>query len=341
MKNLFLKKRTALSDKELSLLFYRLGALLKAGISLSRALKFLAVQSNKKIKNALDEISLKLEKGVSFSSAFCEEKLTAQHVENSLKIAEENSFLDEVLIKFAEFYDKRNKFYQDFKKAIAYPSIVMCSSFLSFLLMIWFVLPTYSKIFSDFEFELPLITKIAVSLPEYLGVFTVFLVFSFGIFLCCLRNIYFRMNLPIAGHILRQLMLSDICFELSCQLKNGVSFSKAFNNVIEGVNDNHIKQEFNIILHNIKEGVSLSRAFSENKIFGGAFLGFLSIGEETGNLYYFLSHAGEHFLEEVQISLKNITSYVEPLTTLMVGGVVAFIAVSVIMPLFSIVNLLL
>ncbi|OGC07659.1 hypothetical protein A2526_00035 [candidate division WOR-1 bacterium RIFOXYD2_FULL_36_8] len=323
--------------------FKQLASLLKTGIPLNKALKFLALHSDEKTKRNFAFISSRLEEGISFSRAIYEEGLISREIRNILKIAEENSMLEETLFRASAFLDRRDKFKKMLKTSLTYPFIVLIMSIFSFLGMIFFVLPSYSDLFSAFDFKLPLISRIAMVLPYYSWVL-IFLLFILVFFVHKIFTDFdFCIKFPLAGNIRINMLMSDFCYSLSCQLKSGVSFVEAFHNFIDGLNSNVFKLKASLVVDKIRKGSSLSFAFASasDKLFNGLFVQLLAVGEESGRLADVLWEGGESFSEQVEYDLKNLASYIEPAATLLVGGVVAFVALAMIMPLFEMVNSLL
>ncbi|OGC33266.1 hypothetical protein A3J90_00895 [candidate division WOR-1 bacterium RIFOXYC2_FULL_37_10] len=336
-----MKMRRSLSLLESVLFCKQLASLLKAGIQLNSALKFLSSQSKGRLKEDLKVVSSQLEQGISFADAIYSRGLFSKEIVNMFKIAEKNAFLDETLIRISDLFERKYKLYQTLKKSLVYPCVVLIASLFSFFGMIFFVLPTYSDLFSDFNFHLPIITRFAMLIPSYSWLFLCLLFTLFLVAYKSFRNADFCMKIPIIGKIKANSLMSDFCYTLSYQLKNGVSFVIAVNSLIDGLDSGQFKMRLVVIIEKIKKGSSLSSAFSSDKLFDGLFTQLVAVGEESGKLGEMLWEAGESFAQEAEYGLKNFTSYIEPVATLFVGGMVAFVALSMILPLFSMVNSLL
>ncbi|MBI5701587.1 type II secretion system F family protein [Candidatus Saganbacteria bacterium] len=322
-------------------LLKQLSKLIKSGMPLNKALKILAVQTDKISSQKILKTSSMLEKGTSFSEAMLYSKLISKEVKCALKIAEENSFLDEAMLKASLLQEKKEKILNDFIKAISYPSIVFCVSIVCILFLIIFVMPAYSKIFNDFGCALPLVTQIVVSIPKYN-----YLIWPIGAILALLifrsvRDPDLRLRLPYFGKIYSMSILSDLCYSLSYQLKSGVPFTQALRDLSDGIESKTIRASILKIITDIECGKSISSSFSEHKIFSGTLSQFLSVGEESGDVAQMIYEAGEQFSSMTEEKLKMLSIYVEPAATLFVGGIVGFVALAMLLPLFSIVNSLL
>ena len=202
-----------------------------------------------------------------------------------------------------------------------------------------FVLPAYSSMFSDFNFQLPLITMIAVKLPSFGMLFLFIFIVSSLLFVRKFKDFYFRVKLPIIGDIYKFSFLRDFCFSLNYQLKSGMQLVNALGNIKN--NQTFVRFEIDSIISDIKQGKSLSYSLAKCKIFQGMLPQLVMVGEESGNMASMLSNAGEYFNSNAESRIKKLAALVEPMATLFVGGIVCFVAMAMLMPIFSMVNSLL
>ena len=319
------------SPSQLSSFFKQLSSLLRSGLTLNRALKFLGIVP----------VSSLLEQGDSFSEALSKAGMISRDIKSSIEVAEKNAFLEDALERIALQIDKKIAFKENLKKALAYPSVVLSVSLLSFFGMIFFVLPSYQRLFVDFKFSLPLITRIAMSLPSFGAYILVFLTFLCLIAFYAFKNTDFFIRIPLFGKICKDSIMSDLCYSLSFQLKSGVHLALALNNLVEGLKSDKFKNILRKSLVEIKNGSSLSCAFSSKKFFDKIFIELIAVGEESGKLSDVIFQAGDYFSNRAESTVKSLTAYIEPSATLVVGGFVGFVALSMILPLFSMVNSLL
>lgn len=329
-------KNIALSESVL--IFSQLSLLLKSGIPLNKSLKILSARLPANLGRRILLVSADLEKGITFSSSMQKAGLITEETLHTFRVAEENAFLEEALARTAAWQERKEHFLQGFRRAMIYPAIVLTMSFLSLAAMIVFVLPQYAQMFTDNSFRLPLITRAVMLLPRFYFIGIILLAIGMLAFLRAFRDYDFRMNLPLFGKVYTGAVLRDICCALSYQLKSGVPFLHALRSINGGIGSRKIKLALKNVISGIEQGMSLQTAFAKEKLFNGLFLQLVAVGEETGELAKMLWQAGEQFGTEAEYSLKKITAYLEPAATLFVGGVVAIVALAMLLPLFSLVN---
>ena len=322
--------------------FYKqLATLIKAGIPLNRALDILATQAEKKFNQKISFISLLLEKGKSFTESMYDLGFIGKDVKSSFKIAEENACLINILERTAFLYEKKDRHEKELIRTLMYPAIVFFSSMISLVFLLLFVLPSYVRYFSDSGLNLPLVTRVAISLPSFGPIVSLIILIASMYFVGCIKNQDLRLKIPLAGGVFKDSFLRDFCYLLNYQLKSGVPFVSALKNIADDIDGKQLKKDIAKIINEIENGKSISLAFSGNKIFDGMFSQIVSIGEESGSLSDMIFETGEHYTNTYESQLKKYASLVEPFATIFVGGIVCFMALAMLMPLFSVVNSLL
>lgn len=326
---------------ERSILYKHLAALIKAGLPLTRALKILSSQSAKKLRTKIDNISLDLEKGISFTQSMKQNGLLSDDAVCCFRIAEENASLVNVLEKTSRMLEDKDRNQKDLRRALTYPAVVFFSSILSLVFLLGFVLPSYMSYFSELDCKLPLITRIAMKLPDY----SVFIFVFLSLLVFCIAKLFSdfeaRTRIPVFGPLFRASFLREFCGVLHYQLKNGVPFVSALNNINEGIPSVGLRKKISEISNMIENGEPIAAAFSQCSLFDGTFSQIAGIGEETGSLSDMIFEAGEHYGSVCDMQLKKYSALIEPAATLFVGGVVCFMAAAMLLPLFSMVNALL
>lgn len=326
---------------EKSMFYKQFAALIKAGLPLTRALKILSSQPNNKTSKKIGNIIPALEKGESLTDSLFKNGFISYDAASSFKIAEENACLANVLERTAFLYEKKDKNIKELRRTLAYPTIVFASSVMSLVFLLVFILPTYAGYFAELNCKLPLVTRIALIIPNYGVLFGSILVLVGYFVFKAVNGQDLRVKLPIVGELFRASFLRDFCFLLNYQLKSGVPFVSALKNINKSIQGEATRKNISKIIRDIERGESISTAFSKHKLFDGMFLQILGIGEETGSLSDMIFEAGEHYNDICDMQVKKYASFVEPAATLLVGGVVCFTATAMLLPLFSMVNSLL
>lgn len=331
----------SISSPQKSMLYRNLAALLKAGISINKALKAVSADQPKNISKKLLGVSTKLENGESFSQAMSQEGLISKEMFYSFKIAEENAFLEEILVRTADLYDKKESFMRAFKQTMAYPTVVLSLAVASLAAMIVFVLPAYSKLFIEGDYKLPLLTRIAVKIADFQVVFVLLFILMLVAVYYSIKDLDFRAKLPLFGKIFKNLIYSDLCCLLGHQLKSGVPFLLALRNARQLTQSKAVSKMLEKVQAAVEKGSLVSYAFLCAGIMPKTFIQLVAVGEETGSFSSAFLNCGEYFMAQAESGLKKCVICMEPIATLTVGAVVGFVALAMLLPLFSLVNSLL
>jgi type IV pilus assembly protein PilC len=319
-----------MTDKESIFFLKQLAQLLGAGVPLIKSLEIMKKQ----------KLIESLQSGESFSQSLAKNGQLKDFI-SSFTIAERDGMLEEALLRAACQMEKKQNFQENIKKAATYPVIILCVSILCLILMIFVVLPNFSRMFADFNCKLPAITLFIISLPNY---WHSFLIVSLLFILCVYffwRNIDFRFKIPLIGKILFNLKLGEICHNLGSQLKAGVPILESIESTLNLSGSRKIKIVLQEMFAEVKGGRALSESLKRRGIFPDFLIQMAAVGEESGSLGKMLLSASEIFESEGEQMIKRLTTYIEPAATLTVGLAVGFIALAIMMPLFSMMNSLL
>ena len=327
-----------IKEKESILFLRQTASLLKAGIPLLRTLNMIKEQSQN--KSDIDRIIISLEAGLSFSEALDKIGWFKPFIP-SFRVAERDGMLEEAFLRAAEQSEKKKAFRDGIKRTLTYPVIIVALSLLCLLLLVFVILPNFARIFTDLNCPLPLVTQILMIFPSYWMAITAF----FGLAIFLVIKIWTiddcRYKIPVIGKIFLNLSIADLCHSLGSQLKAGVPIIEAMQSTASGIKSKKINELLKEIITEIQGGGALSISFKKRKSFPDLLSQMTAVGEESGSLSQMLLSAGEMFESDGEQALKRLTLYVEPAATLTVGLVVGFVALAVMMPLFSMMGSLL
>jgi len=314
--------------------------LLEAGMPLSQALTIIQSRSPRRLEVKLQETVKSLEAGLSFSEALEKNGLLKNYLA-SLQIAERDGQLTEALLQAAQQMRKNQNFQENLKRSLAYPSIIMGTSVLCLFFLIFVILPTFSQLFSDFSMPLPPLTRLMVMLPKFWPIFMTGLAGSLFFIYRLWVNPDLRLKIPWLKEITGKLTLSAVCHTLSQQIQAGVPILTGLESTLYGVKIMKIKTALRGVKEGVEGGQSLAEALSKFKIFPSFMVQMAMVGEQSGTLGKMLNSAGELFEVEAEQALKKVTICIEPAATLIIGAAVGFIALAMMMPLFSLMNTML
>jgi type IV pilus assembly protein PilC len=329
-----------------------LSGMLLAGLSLTRALSILEKQStNAKLNKVLASLVEDINRGNTLSDGMKKFPKVFSGIFISMVRAGEESgglpaALTEVGLNLKKSYDLKKKI----KGALMYPSIILGAIFLIGILMMIFVVPTLTKTFKDLGGELPSSTKFVIWLSDTISQHTLLFLAVIGaivtgfVLFAKLKSTqkYFDfivLKLPVVGTIAKEVNTARTARTLSSLLSSGVDMSRALSITEEVLQNMYYKNIIKDAIISIEKGSALSLAFKENTRLYPVMMGeMIEVGEETGNLSKMLLDIANFYEAEVDTKTKDLSTIIEPVLMVFIGGAVGFFAVSMISPMYSVMS---
>ena len=321
----------------------QLKMMLSSGIPLLTALKVIGnMQKDRKLRKKIEGIAQKVSEGAFLSAAG--EKTLPEVAIASLKAAERSGDMARVLDNTAKYYEKRAELDEKIMAALVYPIFVIILSLTMLCGVIVFIIPTAQSIFSDLDVELPLITRLLLTLGTQLpwiaiGVILIFIgviyVWTKKRTIWLERLVY---NFPYIGKMLWQDKIIQFFCALSSLIDGGVPLLEAVLILEENQNSLLLKKIIGKASQEIRNGEYLSFRLEKEALFNSEYVQMLKIGENSGNFSQALENVGAILASEREYYIKRFTSLLEPALTLMVGLFVGLVAVGILFPFMSIAN---
>lgn len=347
--NLFLQKLTSVPLAEKLFFIQHLGIMLKAGISLSTALKTLAKQTtNKRFARIIADISRNVEKGVSFTESLKpHEKIFGQLFINMIESGEISGKLEEVLKRLYIQFKKKHELVSKVKGALTYPAVILVAMSGIGTFMMIAVVPKITAMFKDFNAELPLVTKLLIKFSDSLvanGL--LYLVALIVVILIIVRLIKTKsgryafhgllLKLPIFSPIIKKINLARFARTTSSLLKTDIMIIKSFQIAANVMGNVHYRDALMEMSDKIKKGGTINEVVANYpKLFPPVVAQMIAVGEDTGELDYILEELAEFYEGEIDQTMNNLPAIIEPILILVLGLVVGGMAVAVIMPMYS------
>ncbi|MDY6803779.1 MAG: type II secretion system F family protein [Cyanobacteriota bacterium] len=338
--------------KDLAVFARQFAAMFNAGVPMIRCLKVLRDQSsNYKIKYALKHISADVEQGTELSEAMRKHSVFDELFLSMVAAGEVGGVLDEVLERLAVMLEKNAKTISEIKSAMSYPKTVMFIAFAVFFGMTTFLLPTFAKIFEEIGTELPAFTVFMLSISTFCRTWPPIpqvTVFATIIFLSIAYKITYStdqgrlffdrlfLKLPIFGDLLEKSAVARFCMIFGTLTRSGVPMLKSLEIVRNVAGNEAIAQSVEYARQEIQSGGMISLALQEKKVFPSLAIQMMAIGEETGELDSMLMKVGSFYETEVEEAVKGLTSMLEPLMIVAIGGIVGSILLSMYLPMFAV-----
>ncbi len=339
---------TGLRRNELTRLTRDMAALLKAGLPLSAALDTLRAQLDKPIWRTIAAgLRTALEDGSTFADALARYPLIFDSMYiNLVRAGEESGRLVEVLVRLAEVGQKRDELKGRIRMALVYPSVMLALGLITVVVLLTFVVPMFTGVFKDSGQALPAPTQALVSLshamqtgwPVFLPVATVAAVgvvrfartgkgkrFTSG----------FLLRLPVLQHIVRKGQIADFARTLATLLESGVPIVRGLGITAETLSNVYYRHAVTGLATALREGQRLSQALEKGPLFPKLLSSVVAVGEESGTLGESLHHVAAEHEQEIDRQIKIAMTLLEPLMIVLMGGMVGFIVMAMLLPIFA------
>jgi len=327
-----------------------LSALLGAGLPIDRSLNILSeISEGARMKEVINSVLSGIRGGSSFSEALQRHPDIFPKLYTSMvRAGETGGVLDVVLDKLNEFLETSKELRDSVVSAMVYPLILTVTGGISIVILLTFVIPRFTAIFSEIGGSLPLSTRFIlgvsttlrslwwVLLPAIAGVF-VFVRF----YVKTERGAYKwdELKLKLFGDVVTKLETARFCRTLGTLLKSGVPFLQALNNSKDVMGNRIMAGSVDSITRNVREGKGIAAPLMDASIFPQLALSMIKVGEETGQLDTMLLRVATTYEKGLRDSVKRFMSLLEPAIILAMGIIIAFIVISMLMAVFSILEL--
>jgi type IV pilus assembly protein PilC len=322
-----------------------------AGLSVVKCLDILQKQTrNSKMKEVIGEVKRNVAGGTSLTEALQQHpRIFSPLYVNMMRSAEAGGILDIVLDRLSTFLEKEQETRNKIKSAMTYPAVVFSFAMLMLVGLLFFVLPKFKGIFETMGLQLPLSTRLLLNssgyMKSYWYIALVFMVGSVVLIKMISRTDKGRyaidsakLRLPVFGDLLLKTAVSRFARTFGTLISSGVPVLRALEIVSDTAGNRVVSETVVRARHSIKEGEKISTPLFGSRIFPVMVTQMIAIGEETGRLDQMLDKVSNFYDDEVDNTLKSLTSLIEPLMIVGLGLIVGFIAISVISPIYSLVG---
>ncbi len=342
--------KVSLHDK--ILFTHNLSGMLSAGLSLYRALEVEKKQNkNPAMDKVYDGLLATVNQGGTFSDGLSKfPKVFPPLFVSMVRAGEESGNLSGTLNEIGVSLEKSYNLSRKVKSAMMYPAVIIGAMFLIAVLMLIFVVPTLTKVFTEQKVKLPASTQLIVDLSYFASHHTLLFVGSIGAvvgaFLYFFKSKRFSrlsdkivIKLPGIGDIVKEIYAARTARTLSSLLSAGVEMTRAIDITRDVLQNVYYKEAMEKAGKVVQKGESLSSVFkSESGLYPIMVGEMVSVGEETGALTKMLGDVAVYFEEEVDAKTKNLSTIIEPVLMIMIGAGVGFFAISIISPIYGLLN---
>jgi type IV pilus assembly protein PilC len=337
--------------RELSIFFRQFATMVNAGLSMVRTLGILEQQTeSQKLRTVVEEVRRDVEQGMGLSEAFGRHPETfGSLVVNMLRAGEVGGVLDEVLQRIAIFFEKDLALRQKVRAALTYPIAIFIFAMGVIFFLVFFILPQFIGFFEGLDLVLPLPTRILIAFTHaatgywYIGLG--FMAVAFYAFRTYVRTPAgrvnfdrFKLRVPVFGALSKKVIVSRFARTLGTLITSGVPIMQALEVVAKAVENKVVSNAVEEVRSSIREGESIALPLQASGLFPPMVVQMTSVGEETGTLDNMLNKVADFYDAEVETTLAQLTSIIEPLLIIFLGFVVGFIVISFYLPLYQLIT---
>jgi len=341
------------SHQELLIFTRQLSTLISTGAPLITSLENVAGQTqNLRFKQIIKNIISSLESGLSFSESLAQYSDIFGNLYVSLiKVGEAGGLLDKVLSRLAELSTQEIDLRSRIRSALVYPVVLALVAFVIVNFVLVAVLPKFVTIFEASSAKLPLPTKVLLSLSYIVRNFWWLIGLGIIFVLNSLKNYYrtsagrYRIDslflrLPLFGPLTLKVMISRLSRSIAALTKSGVPVLEALTVVEETIPNVVLQKMIKDTRTAISQGQNLTEPFQASGLFPPMVIQLINTGERTGRLDQMFDQIAAFYEPEIEFTVRNLTSLLEPVMLLVMGLIVAFIALSVLLPIFNLIKVI-
>ena len=343
--------RAKLPLKERIIFTEQLAVMLRAGVTLTQALKGLQEEStNRSLTTILGSVIAQVEGGTPFSSALAQHPSTFSSIYvQMIHSAEKTGNLAEILLKLTQQQQKEYELKGKVRGALIYPAIVSTLLIVVIIIVITFILPKLTVMFTESKVSLPLSTRFLIALSNFMvhdwylliiGVAALLLVFR-----AIVHNTHGRLwwdrvklKIPVLGPFTHKAYMARFCQSFASLAQAGVPVLEIFETLKGVVGNSLYEVEIAKISREVSNGVKVSTAIRKSRHFPPMIGQLVSVGEQSGDLAGIFVVLGDFFEKEVDGMAKNLSTILEPVIMIVMGVVIGFVLISVIQPIYGLVN---
>jgi type IV pilus assembly protein PilC len=342
----FLKPKV--TRKDLMVFTRQFSTMIDAGLPLVQGLTILAEQSeNPTFKVVLKEITKDVEGGSTLAEAMKKHtKIFDALFVNLVAAGEMGGMLDTILRRLAQFIEKAEKLKSQIKGAMTYPIVVMAIAIIVIAVILVFVIPVFEDMFKSFGSALPTPTQMVVNMSRFLKsnihwviIALIALIYGFKRYRDTAAGKKVTdsllLKLPVFGNLLKKTAVARFTRTLGTMISSGVPILDALEIVAKTAGNVVIEEIIYEVRGSIAEGQTIAEPLSENDIFPGMVIQMIAVGEATGALDSMLEKIADFYDEEVDAAVAALTSMLEPLLMVFLGGSIGGLVIAMYLPIFD------
>lgn len=346
-------RRKKVKEKDIVVFTRQFATMIDAGLPLVQCLEILASQQdNTSLKEILGKVKTDVEAGSTFADALRKHPSVFNELFCNLVTAgETGGILDTILNRLAAYIEKSMNLKKKVKGAMVYPVVVLVIAMTVVIGMLVFVIPVFQKMFADMGGTLPAFTQMVINLSDFMRRYFLLVAAALVALYFVFQRYYktekgqetvddYLLRLPIFGSLIRKVAIAKFTRTLGTMLSSGVPILEALDIVARTSGNKVIEKAILKTKMSIGEGKTIAEPLAASGVFPPMVVQMISVGESTGALDSMLSKIADFFDDEVNAAVAALTSLLEPLLMVFLGGAIGAIVVAMYLPIFQMASIL-
>ncbi|HKQ19325.1 MAG TPA: type II secretion system F family protein [Candidatus Eisenbacteria bacterium] len=343
----------SVSTRDLAIFTRQFATMINAGLPLVQCLDILSKQTEKeRFRGIISQVMREVEAGNTLAESLAKKENQGAFDElyvNMVEAGEAGGILDDILQRLATFIEKAEALRRKIQGAMVYPAVVMTVALLATSFMLIFIIPTFARMFTGFGADLPLPTKIVMGLSSFLRSFWWAMLLAIGGLIFGIQKYYqterghleidkFLLKVPVIGDVIRKGAVARFTRTLGTLISSGVPILTGLEITARTAGNRVIQEAIMAARASIREGETIAAPLRTSNVFPPMVVQMISVGEETGALDDMLNRIADFYDDEVDTAVDALTSLIEPIMIVFMGGVVGGMVVAMYLPMFKLIN---
>jgi len=336
-------------EKDIVIFTRQFATMIDAGLPLVQCLEILSAQAeNAAFAKVLQQVKADVEEGATYADALSKHPKTFNNLYvNMVAAGEAGGILDVILNRLAAYIEKAMALKRQVKSAMTYPAVVVTIAIGIIGVIMVFVIPSFAKMFGSFGATLPLPTRMVIAMSNFMTHNILYILAGIAGFIWLFKMWYSTpvgrkivhktlLRAPIFGILIRKVAVSKFTRTMSTLMSSGVPIIAGLDIVAKTAGNAVVEEAIGAVAASLKEGKTMAEPLAETNVFPPMVVQMIGVGEKTGALDAMLAKIADFYDEEVDAAVSALTSMLEPLLMVFLGGSIGFIIIAMYLPIFKV-----
>ena len=343
-----------IKDKDIVVFTRQFSTMINAGLPLVQALEILSTQvENKAFGKVIGQVKTDVESGLTYADSLKKHpKIFSELYANMVAAGEAGGILDTILNRLAAYIEKAMKLKKKVKGAMVYPAVISTVAVLVIVIIMVFVVPTFSRMFAQLGGTLPLPTRMVIGLSKFIagtgGIVSLVSIIAAVVFIIQFKSTekgkkmidFILLKLPIFGTLLNKVAVAKFTRTLGTLVSSGVPILDGLEITAKTSGNKVVEYAIMGVRKEVVGGKTIAEPIKKAKVFPPMVTHMIAVGESTGALDAMLGKIADFYDDEVDAAVTNLTAMMEPLLMVFLGTTVGFIVVAMYLPIFKLITLI-